>query len=898
MYRSFVRHWRPAGAAAVVLVLTLIGAGAQAAEALLAKKVTVDIPAQRLTSALIALSKQAEIQVVMSSDVVDGLRTEGVRGEMPLGDAIAALLQGTKLEFRTTGANTIGVGNARGAMRPVASEGDLRLVQAGSEKGAAAASLAANRTGDEGKNTNSVEEIIVTATKRKESVQSIPMSVAVISRDDIARRGMTGIEDLRMVAGVSEIDRGGPQSNALVIRGITTSPQFENFNGGATVATYFGETPMTASGGIGAGGTDLRPVDIERIELLRGPQGTAYGSSSLGGTLRLIPAQPKLGAFSGNIASSYSNTSGYGSDNTMVQGVLNVPVVSDKVAVRLVGYRYDESGYYHNGAGNDPATLAWADSFGLRDYVQGWVRGDRGRLVTTGARLSALWKATDKLSLTATLLTQKIEQDGLPQATHGKFEQLTVPLAPQTQAVVGGGGSEVFSNRVDVANLVLDYDLTWASLTTSVSSVNSQSLAGFGTGLIDVFSIAIGPSSTLYKSDFESLTAELRLASQLSGPFQFLAGLYYEDIPEKYLQHSGDWPGDPAENIYGTDPMFRSRRSRELDQRAIFGELSYAITERLIAKAGARYFMYDKEQRAILDGGLVGVPLGSLDGRPTVLQSDDSGTTYSASLSYKLMRDSLLYASYAEGFRLGRPDTGLVPYRTLCDQDNDGIVDNTSISIDSTTQVNPDYLKQYELGAKFALFERRLLVDSAVYHIDWKGLPLRNILEGCPGAYIANVGAATSTGAELQATWLVAEGWKLDFGVGYTKAELSADAPNLVPPAFDGDRLPGSPKVNANFAIQYDFRISGHPAFARADSFYTGEFYGDLLQTPVLKAGGYTKIDARAGVTFGNLDAELFVRNVTNNDAYTWRGISSGPSPFIGFRLRPRVIGVQLGYHF
>src|SRR5262249_19716721 len=151
------------------------------------------------------------------------------------------------------------------------------------------------------------------------------------------------------------------------------------------------------------------------------------------------------------------------------------------------------------------------------------------------------------------------------------------------------------------------------------------------------------------------------------------------------------------------------------------------------------------------------------------------------------------------------------------------------------------------IGGKFVLFERRMSVDAAIYHIDWRKLPVGTGVAGGNGFcnWITNAGAATSDGAEFQARLLAVKGLQLDFGAGYTKAQLSADAPYLG--AKKGARLPGSPKASTNLAAQYDFDIAGHRAFARADSFYTGKFYGDLLETPTLAAGDYVKIDARVG---------------------------------------------------
>jgi outer membrane receptor protein involved in Fe transport len=160
-------------------------------------------------------------------------------------------------------------------------------------------------------------------------------------------------------------------------------------------------------------------------------------------------------------------------------------------------------------------------------------------------------------------------------------------------------------------------------------------------------------------------------------------------------------------------------------------------------------------------------------------------------------------------------------------------------------------------------------------------------------AYTANAGKATSEGVELQARVFVTDDFRIDVGGGYTKAELAENAPTLN--ASKGARLPGSPQVSANLSAQYDFEVAGLGAFVRADSFYVGEFYGNLQETPDYRVGDYIKVDARAGVTFGKLNLELFARNLTNDDALTWRSaIYRGAS----YQMRPRTIGVQLGYNF
>jgi outer membrane receptor protein involved in Fe transport len=277
------------------------------------------------------------------------------------------------------------------------------------------------------------------------------------------------------------------------------------------------------------------------------------------------------------------------------------------------------------------------------------------------------------------------------------------------------------------------------------------------------------------------------------------------------------------------------------------------------------------------------------------LESKDNGSKFKANLSYKPDEDLLLYASWAQGFRLGRPTVG-VPVAT-CDTNGDGLIDGTNVSVDSTRKVNSDSLNNYEIGAKSTLLNRRMIVDAAIYHIDWKGLPIATAAPGSSAVcgYTANAGAATSNGIELQVSLLILEGLRADLGGSYTRAELSKDAPEQGWPK--GARLPGSPRASANLAVQYDFGLLGRKAFVRADSLYTGKFYGDLLQTPNTAAGDYAKVDAEAGVAFGDVDMKLFVHNLTNQDAFTWRGTYDRGDAY-GYRLRPRTVGVQLDYRF
>jgi iron complex outermembrane recepter protein len=866
------------GVVAAAVCLSLVGLSS-AGDAQAAMRRPTDNPAQSLGTALQRLARDRRFQVVFRTEVVGDLHTAGAVGEFTLDEALTQLLSGTGLSYQYVDEKTITIMS------------DQQAPQASSSSAAPTAQATDGASESTGV---ALEEIVVTAQKREQRLQDVPMSISVIRGQDIDRRGLIGMEDyLRSVPGVNQIERG--IDNAIVIRGITTSPQAENFNSGTTVATYFGETPITGAAGMGGGGIDVRPVDIERIEVLRGPQGTAYGSSSLGGTMRLLPAAPRLEEFSARALGSYGKTSGFGGDDSMLQGIVNVPLISGQLGLRVVGYRYEQSGFYRNVAGSDPATLAIAGSQGLDSYVRGYQQDDVGAMRTTGGRLATLWQATEALDISLNLLTQRTRSDGAPEATLSGYQQARIPVAPQDR--VRGELGEVTDTDLDLASLVMNYDLHWGTVTTSLSRVQGES--AFARDVTLLVGPPRFPAGDLARGDFNSSTAEVRVASRSTDRLQFLAGVFLEDIDQDYLE-TIDWPLAPAPSpVYVTNPISLSDRTRNLEQRAVFGEISYGLTQRLRATVGGRYFSYDKQERVVREGGLNNVPTGT--GVTQLLQNEDEGSTFKADLSYTPREDALLYVSWSQGFRLGRTDTGLPP--ATCDRDNDGIVDGTGTTMESTRNIDSDFLDNYEAGARFSFLDRRMTIDAAVFHIDWDGLPIRTITPGtCGRAYTANVGAATSEGVELQTSLLVAQGLRIDLGAGYTHAELAQDAPGITGSPRAGARLPGSPDWNANVAAEYEFEVAGYKSFARVDSFYTGAFYGDLLRTPGLKAGNYVKTDARVGIVIRNLSIELFAHNLTNEDDYTWRGISGAFSgavnPFFGYRLRPRTFGMQLGYSF
>lgn len=696
---------------------------------------------------------------------------------------------------------------------------------------------------------------------------------------------------LPSIPGVSAQDRGATQ-NSIVIRGIAADPQFES----ATVGVYFGEIPLTGVGSTGGtGNPDLKLVDIERVEVLRGPQGTLYGDGSMGGAVRVIPKKPDLVDVGGELSTTYSETSGQGGENYSVRGVLSVPVVEDVLALRGVAYRYDNSGYIESGDAAMLPSLAGPLSFG----AVGSTRDDIGSDEYTGFRLSGLWRPLDDLDITLTYADQEIEQDGRPEVNLESTEKF------ESFRIMGGFGQdeEVLENDLKATNLEINYDLGWGSLMSSSSWVDYQTNIG-----LDISHIFYYPFFNTIETDIELFVEEIRFVSAFDGPLQVLAGVYYADRDED-SDIQVLWSGDPeleasAAAVLPFPPPFDTFPSSNpvtgmpyntitsqnladvsLEQTAVFGELSYDVTEQLTLTFGARYFDYEKRSITDASGYFYGLEFDDI-------KSSEDGTSLKANVSYQADEQTLVYGQWAEGFRLGGPQA-LFP--DACDVDEDGIIDG--IGVENGKPVESDELDSYELGVKTKIFSGRVAVNASVYHIDWEGMPVF-VVAPCGFSPQVNTGKSESEGIELEVTAQLSDSLAVDFGASYNEAKLTEDVPDVTGFGVNGDDLPGSADYNISLGLEYQFVINGLDSFVRGDYSYVSTFYDNFEETGEA-SGGYGLINLKAGVAFSQIDVDLFVNNLTDADDFTWvESLYGDLGSQRAYRLRPRTIGLNIGYRF
>ena len=871
-------------AVALPIVFALFSSLSAAANTALdqARMYQLNLPEQTVAAALTSLSEQTDIQVLFPYDIATQHRIVPLVGSYQLQHALERLLHNTGLHGGLTDSGVITISRI-GSNVEINQNGKGKRMNTNKRKtllatfvalfasGATVQANAQNEFGESARAQNVLDEIIVTATKREESVQDAALSITAISSDVIDKKGFVGMMDyLRITPGVSMINLGAGRKNAVTIRGITASPEAED----GSVGVYFGEVPLTASN-IGSnfdfGSPDLKLVDVERVEVLRGPQGTLYGSGSMAGTVRIVPIQPNMFENEAKFSTGYSNTGEGGSDNYHLNGMVNVPLIEDKLSIRMIGYKFENSGYIQNiAASSDGFFPELVRSYGGITINEDGLAGDE----TTGGRVSVKWQPVDNLRATLSHIRQESQQLGQPdvELSLGAYQQAR---GQTTQFVKNGNESEV-----EITNLEAAYTFNGFEVLSSTSWMDSRALYGR-----DITNIGF-PSDQQTQSDVDVFVEELRLTSSLEGPTQFLIGMYYEDIT--WNNHSlFNWSGAPDQNFLMSSAVllgaFEQRYA--VEQKAVFGEISYDIGEALKFTLGGRWFEYDKTEMQLDDNSPVFfIPEFDLD-------SSENGSSYKANLTYTPTDDALMYAQWSEGFRLGKP---ISPLGSRCDPDgNNDLIAADGRLVKNAEKIESDTIDSYEIGGKFSLLENRMTINASIFHIDWNGIPISITDASASCTAVQNAGEAQSQGVEVESSFLVTDLIKMDLSLSYLNAELTEDAGIL---GSEGDRLPSTPNFSANLSIQKDFELQGYPAFLRGDYSYVGGFYNNLQQSGT-EAGNYNQVNVKAGMSINQVDIDVFVNNLTNSDDLTWVQFAVS-SDGRAHRLRPRTIGINFTHTF
>ena len=555
----------------------------------------IDIPAVNAAEALNRLAEQTGSVMLFSYDLARARQANAVRGRYTLLEALELLLRDTGLSGGLSEKRVVIIAE-EGTMPAGKGETVKKRGLLASIVAVLAASAAPEVKADQDSEPTKLNEIVVTAQKRIERLQDVPMSITVVSDEDIAHKGLLSMDDyLRSVPSVSYLDFGNG-NNQIIMRGIGLSTSEE-----PTVSTYLGEIPLAAAQRFAnPSGTDIKLIDMQRVEVLRGPQGTLYGSGAMGGTVRNVPMAPNLKEFEGKLSVGYAAVGESDDYDGQLVGVLNLPLAKDKFAVRLAAYRFNNAGIVD--LVSDPAIEAISVATGAPVAVE----KDSNDSTYTGGRVALLWQPSENWKATLTQVIQELDGlgNGMALSRNG-YEATSLDT-----------GDEKLTDDFDSTNLVLEYDAGWVTLLSSSTWIDGETTDNTDLGRVTPFA---AEQRTRYSK--QGFAQEIRLTSKFQGALRLTGGIYYEDFDFGLVSEAAmDRGSGTHAGLLGSEPVFvTSRRPTQVEQKAVFGELGYAVNDAWDLLLGGRWFDYDR--RDVVESAFAGFPTES------DLRADESDST-------------------------------------------------------------------------------------------------------------------------------------------------------------------------------------------------------------------------------------------------------------------------------
>jgi iron complex outermembrane receptor protein len=707
---------------------------------------------------------------------------------------------------------------------------------------------------------DALPEVMVTAQKRSENLQTVPLSITTFASQDLQDRAVTNFMDYATSVpnlGFGASGDGAANARTISIRGVS---------GDNTTGFYLDETPLPDS-------LDPHIVDIDRIEVLRGPQGTLYGARSMGGTVRLLTHQPDPTEWSLSTHGGISSTAHTNAPNYIGDAVLNLPVIQDRVALRMVGFFDREAGFFKR---RFPVTPGSSSFDTIRDV---------GRSVVQGGSAALLWKVTDDLTVTPRILHQENAYNGLPFADATPTDLKPTNLVQTRNFDVLENGSD----RWTLYSLGLHYALPWGDVVSSTSYFDRLIVEHEDqSDIVSLFFFGGEPhfSRIAELKPLHRFVQEVRFASALTGPAQFVVGAFFSNTNGQFSP--GYYPpvivpGLTAASGYPGDLFFYQSYSTTIREPAIFGELSYKLTPRLKLTAGARWYEIAITASGTEQGAASGVPVFD---SPTTLTEVGVNPKFQA--DYQLTGDAMVYASASKGFRPG----GIVP--TVPSADVLGCpasLAGLGLTTEDTHRYKSDRLWNYELGTKTAWLDNRLIVNADAFYIDWQNIQ-QQILLPCGFQFRTNAGAAKSEGGELEVHARPVRGLDFSSGIGYQHAVITkAGAGGAASPLQPGTRVYQVPDWTANAAVTYSLPLRGDLNLVGNLTYsYVGESksanndpFDPRTRSP------YALLDARVALAFARYEVALLGKNLTNERA----NLADNRSIAVEFPGRPRIVTNQ-----
>lgn len=644
-----------------------------------------------------------------------------------------------------------------------------------------------------------LQEIVVTATKRSTSLQDTPISIAAVTGEDLLNRGIGGVSALAAETPGVSMKNNGPGQTEYEMRGVSSIGGYT-----ATVGFYLDDVPMTAPGFSYLGKVVIDPdlYDLNRVEVLRGPQGTLYGAGSMGGTIRLITNQPDSTGYHASAQTILSGTDG-GGFNHAENAMVNIPLIDNQLAIRAVLSQASTSGWIDRIVVNPfPSPTNGGHTRG--DVLGAPVQADYKDVNSEdlyGGRISALYTPTSLPGLTvgATLLYQHIGLDGEQNydsnpGTLAHYQPFNIPEPFSDRFTMWSVNANYKFDGFEVTSVTSHWDRS-STMVQDATEVND--FAFYGLPSVYTADGGAGPASFTENDDSRQFTEELRAASSGDGRFQWQGGLFYSNLKSTQNYYSFV---DGLTPLFGTNDNYTQFQPQTLRQEAAFGELSYRVLDPLKVTVGGRYFKYDSTVDTKYSGII------SSTGGDSFAEIDTSGKAHGfnpkVNLSYDVNKDLMLYATAERGFRPGGGNqpvatSGAIGAACLANLQANGL-NGVPESFD------PDSLWSYELGEKYKI-GNSFTLNGSVYHERWSGVQTVVVLP-CGYIYEDNGGTAVVNGGELEAKAFLGSHWQVAGNFGYTKSYFTdvKAGTGLVP----GQAMYDIPLMTASGALTYFFQVN------------------------------------------------------------------------------------------
>ena len=762
----------------------------------------------------------------------------------------------------------------------------------------------------------SLETITVTAQKRTENLQDVPISLSVIGAQQLDEMQINDFEDYAKLLPSVSITPNGPGFGQVYMRGVASGGDGNHSGPLPSVGIYLDEQPITTI----QGALDLHVYDLERVEALAGPQGTLYGASSEAGTLRLITRKPDAGGFSAGYGLEV-NAVADGGWGHVAEGFVNVPI-SDNAAIRLVGWQKHAAGYIDNVFGERTFPTS-----GITQNNADRVEDDYNDVDTVGARLALKVDLNDNWTISPTIMGQR-------QKVNGNFAYDTTVGERQISHAYPEFGEDRWSQAaLTVQGKIGNFDLTYAfaHLKRDVDTESDYSdygfwydtLLGYGAYFYDDNGDLINPAQYIQAKDgYKKTSHELRIASPQDQRLRFVAGLFWmdqsHDIEQRYRV-------DGLASLLSVrgweDTIWLTQQERKDHDEAVFGELYFDFTDKLTATVGFRHFRAENalkgyfgfangyssqgsqppqnrsgEAACIVQFGPDPANWPSFNGAPcTVFDKEikEKDTLGKFNLAYKFTPNRMMYFTWSEGYRPGGINRRgiLPPYIT-------------------------EFLTNYEVGWKTSWLDNRLVFNGAVFHQVWDDFQFP-ILGQNGLTEIRNANQASIDGLEMDVNWAATYNLRLSAGVGFYDAKLTENYCGEVdangnpisncaaPPGPDGTRLPVTADVKANVTARYTFDIGEYEAFWQGSLVHESRRSSDIrtIENQILgDLPAYQLFDFSAGVRRSNWSVDVYVKNLFDENAQYSRGVQCPEqvcaAQVYSVAAQPRTIGIKFSQEF